>query len=84
MLYNDSSSPLLSDEVVRLKSCDLPDEEGSYWPTLQQISALGWVHDAYDLLTSHSVFNTSYADQQGNRNLQAQVSFKSSMSWGMA
>ena len=73
ILFADSSAPPLLSEVDRLKASETPDGDAAYWPLLQKVTALGWVQEAYDLLTSHSVFATSYADQLRKPNLKAQV-----------
>lgn len=77
ILFVNSTAPPLSSEVERLKASSGPDRDDAYWPLLQKLAALGWLQDLYDLLTCHSIFSTSYADQQENPNLAAEVRRKS-------
>ena len=73
ILYATSSDPPLLSQVQRLKASERPDQDSAYWAVLQRVAALGWIQETYDLLTSHSVFTTSYTEQQQNPNLKAEV-----------
>lgn len=77
ILYATSSDPPLLSEVQRLKAIPNPDQDAAYWPLLHRVAALGWVQETYDLLTSHSVFTTSYTEQQQDPHLKAEVDFSS-------
>ena len=75
ILYATSSDPPLLSDVQRLKAIPNPDQDAAYWPLLHRVAALGWVQETYDLLTSHSVFTTSYNEQQQDPHLKAEVAF---------